>query len=82
MNELPEVMHDACDGNTSGQVMSQSWPHYSMLCKSCGSISCYADDTTYSCTGSDLVELSDQLSSKYNVMSDVFFSCDKQLKKG
>ena len=45
-----------------------------MLCKSCGSISCYADDTTYSCTGSDLVELSDQLSSKYSVMSDFLIS--------
>ena len=32
------------------------------------------DDTTYSCTGSDLVELSDQLSSKYNVMPDFLIS--------
>ena len=45
-----------------------------MLCKSYGSIICYEDDTTYSCTGSDLVELSDQLSSKYNVMSDFLIS--------
>ena len=54
--------------------MEQPWPKYTMLCKTCGSIGCYADDTTYSCSGSDLVELSDQLSSKYNVMSDFLIS--------
>ena len=75
-NELPEVIHDDCQVGTQGQVAGQVWPNYTMHCKTCGSIGCYADDTTYSCSGSgsELVGLSDQLSSKYSVLADFLVS--------
>ena len=38
------------------------------------SIGCYADDTTYTCSGSHSAELSNQLSDKYQVMSDFLVS--------
>ena len=54
--------------------MVQSWHKYTMMCKHCGSVGCYADDTTYSCTGSDIISLSDHLSSKYQVLPDFLVS--------
>ena len=73
-NELPEVIHEACQATTQGQEAVTPWPNYRMNCKKCGNVGCYADDTTYSCTGSDLIVLSDQLSCKYNVMADFLVS--------
>ena len=81
-NELPEVVHDGCPAPRAGQVLDDTWPKYTMLCKTCGSVGCYADDTTYSCTGSDLVGLSEQLSSKYSTMSDFLVSNRLKLNDG
>ena len=50
-NELPEIIHG--DQNCSRQAHPDAWPPYSMSCKSCGSLTCYADDSTYSCSSSD-----------------------------
>ena len=69
-NELPEVIHDGCQEG----VHEESWPHFTMFCKSCGSIGCYADDTTYTCSGSDCAALSDQLTEKFEVISDFLIS--------
>ena len=76
-NELPETIHDHADNN---QVVldKSSWPDYSMGCKDCGTVACYADDTTYSCADSDPVLLSQKLSAKYRVLSDFLIS--NQLK--
>jgi hypothetical protein len=51
---------------------------YSMGCKSCGTVACYADDTTYSCSDADPGRLSEKLSSQYKVVSD--FLVSNQLK--
>ena len=61
-----------CDVNeiSIGDITQDAWPNYTLLCKTCGCIGCYADDTTYSCSGSTSVEVSDQLSNKYKVISD------------
>ena len=72
-NELPEVIHNECEAEAD-QDMEQSQPNYTMSCKNCGSIGCYADDTTYSCSGSDAASLSTQLSDKFKVMSDFLVS--------
>ena len=45
-----------------------------MLCSTCGSMSCYADDTSYSCSGTDPALMSENLTSKYKVMSDFLVS--------
>ena len=45
-----------------------------MTCRSCGSVGSYADDTTYSCSGSNSATLSNQLSGKFSIMSDFLVS--------
>ena len=68
-NELPEVVHDhqlSRDSNV--------WPSYNMSCKLCGSLSCYADDTTYSCSDTDPLLLSEKLSAKFTAISEFMVS--------
>ena len=43
-------------------------------CTACGNVGCYADDTTFSCTGGDLIELSDKLSNKFSTVSNFLIS--------
>ena len=50
------------------------WPDYTMACDSCGSTGCYADDTTYTCSGSDPAALSEKLTEKFKVVSDFLVS--------
>ena len=63
-NEIPEVVHSECDPDRFSDSQD-NWPKFNMGCKLCGSIGCYADDTTYTCSGSFAVELSEKLTSKY-----------------
>ena len=72
-NEIPEVIHNECDPDrvTGSQ---DTWPNYNMACKSCGSIGCYADDTTYTCSGTLSAALTDKLTNKYQLMSDFLVS--------
>jgi hypothetical protein len=49
-----------------------------MGCKDCGTTTCYADDTSYSCSDFDPARLSEKLTSQYGVMSD--FLINNQLK--
>ena len=67
-NELPEVVHD------HHLSMDAARPKFNISCKDCGSLSCYADDTTYSCSSSDPALLSEKLSSKFAVISDFMIS--------
>ena len=71
-NELPQVVHEAsCPvGEVEGAAM------FTIQCQECGGVCCYADDSTYTATGSDLVELSNKLSHKYTVMAD-FLTANK-----
>ena len=64
-NELPEVVHDHLH-----RTDSEDWPCYNMSCKLCGSLSCYADDTTYSCSDPDPVLRSEKLSANYSIISE------------
>ena len=72
-NELPEVVHANCP-ESEAVVLGEPWPRYSISCTACGSVGCYADDTTYSCSGADSAQLSTQLSTKYNAMSNFLTS--------
>ena len=72
-DELPETVHDHSELSPVVQEES-SWPRYSMGCENCGTVACYADDTTYSCADSDPVRLTEKLSSKYMAMSDFLIS--------
>ena len=62
-NELPETIHDHSDHNPE-MVELSGWPRYNMGCKSCGTVACYGDDTTYSCADTDPDILTEKLSSK------------------
>ena len=71
-NELPEVTHGDCvDVAVTNE---QTWPNYTMFCSSCGSVGCYADDTTYTCSGSDATALFNNLTSKFKTVSDFLLS--------
>ena len=72
-NELPEVVHDHLYGHEA-----DTWPSFNMSCKLCGSLSCYADDTTYSCSDSDPAQLSEKLSVKFSAISN--FMINNKLK--
>ena len=76
-NELPETVHDHANLNQD-KLPGSSWQPFSMGCKDCGTIACYADDTTYSCSDSDPARLSEKLTYQYGVMSD--FLINNQLK--
>ena len=45
-----------------------------MFCGTCGSVCCYADDTSYTCSASDPSVLSEQLSNQFKVFSDFLIS--------
>ena len=66
-NELPEVVHDHHHSQDGG-------PRFNMACKVCGSLSCYADDTTYSCSATTPALLSEKLDAKFSVISDFMVS--------
>ena len=71
-NELPEVVHDvSCpDRDLLGGT------RFNMHCRECGSLCCYADDSTFYAQGSDPTELSDKLSEKYGKIAD-FLTANK-----
>ena len=69
-NELPEVIHnDECTSNRTVK-----WPPYSLDCMSCGNICCFADDTTFSCSGYNSANLSRQISRNFQAISDFLVS--------
>ena len=75
-NELPDTVQDhhvqdgAVEVHQQQRVEEEDAPPYTMSCTVCGSVCCYADDTTYSCSSKDPEELSRKLSSKYMVVSE------------
>ena len=71
-NELPEIIHDGQECSRLSDP--KPWPSFNMACKSCGSLTCYADDTTYSCSSSDPDILSEKLTTKYKVIADFMVS--------
>ena len=67
-NELPQVVHQAdCPLKRDQDAAIFSIP---IQCSECGGLCCYADDSTYTTSGKDPVQLSQKLSQKYSVMAD------------
>ena len=75
-NELPDIVqdHQGEDGAQAGHLHQGGGGHgvpaFTVSCTVCGSICCYVDDTTYSCSSKDPLELSEKLSSRYRVVAD------------
>ena len=70
-NELPEVIHES--GELPGALVQQDgqdWPAYHLEDDDAGSICCYADDTTLTCTESRPAELSIKLTNQYKVIAE------------
>ena len=67
-NELPEVLYN--------HRVNQGV--YSMHCDCCGSLCCYADDSTFAVSSSNLDIIENQVSEKYNKIAE--FMCSNQLK--
>ena len=79
-NELPDVVqeHHGAGGEDHAHEPSNGESPFTLACAKCGSICCYADDTTYSASSKDPQELSDMLSSRYKLVSD--FMLNNRLK--
>ena len=58
-NDLPESIHQHDEINSERSV------NHNIDCRTCGNICCYADDATYSISGTDGCELSRKLEVKY-----------------
>ena len=69
-NELPEIIHEH-PPNPIHQPVDSS---FDQNCDSCGSICCYADDSTFSYAGQDSIELSNLTADKYEKMADYMTS--------
>ena len=78
-NELPEVIHEqlAQSGHQVGQE-EQGWPVYHLGEAENGSICCYADDTTLTCTDLKPAALTQKLSEKYKIIAE--YMRNNQLK--
>ena len=83
-NELPDIVQAhlgqdiAGDGHQHQHGGGEDGPAFTIACTVCGSICCYADDTTYSCSSKDPQVLSDKLSSRYRTVAD--FMLNNRLK--
>ena len=71
-NELPQVVHEASCPLTHAEEAAL----FTIQCQECGGVCCYVDDSTYTVSGSDPVELSEKLSHKYSVLAD-FLTANK-----
>ena len=69
-NELPEIIHEHAPSPISEPENSK----FNVNCTICGTISCYADDSTFSCAGQDSMEMSVFTSEKYLKMADYMTS--------
>ena len=59
-NELPELVHD--HPPSPGKL-------YNMKCDQCGTLCCYADDSSFSCASSSLDAIEDKLTTDYNTIA-------------
>ena len=64
VNDLPEVVHGHHGPGNQGAGQLQE-VLYNISCKSCGSLCCYVDDSTFMYSSSDPDQLSDMLTKQY-----------------
>ena len=65
-NELPETIHDHENNGT--------WPPYNDSCTACGTICCFADDTTFSSFAENPDHLASNLAEKFKIISEFLIS--------
>ena len=60
-NDLPEAVHNHLQENGS---------FYNTHCQKCGGLCCYADDCTYTISGSNIEEIKTQIQEQYEKLSN------------
>ena len=68
-NDLPEILHN--HDPPEGSI-------FDIKCQSCGTVCCYADDSTFSVTSTNTQDLNRKLTEKYKVISE--FMSNNKLK--
>ena len=69
--DFPEVVHDEnCPHNVINQEEGVQVEINRTMCAECGGLVCYADDSTYTVTGKNEVELSEKLTEKFKSMAE------------
>ena len=68
-NDLPEILHN--HDPPEGSI-------FDIKCQSCGTVCCYADDSTFSVTSTNTHDLNRKLTEKYKVISE--FMSNNKLK--
>ena len=73
-NDLPEIVHEhhLPQEHLQEPRTSQDSPEhsYNMHCDSCGSMCCFADDSSYSYSSNDTVVITEVLTEKYNTIAE------------
>ena len=69
-NELPEVIHTHAQPAVHARQGVQDWPAYHLADSDNGSLCCYADDSTLTCTGAKPADLSRKLTEKYTAVAE------------
>ena len=69
-NELPEIIHNQAEQVGDHHQGGVGWPAYHLAKEDSGSLCCYADDSTLTCTATRPSDLSRNLSEKYNTVAE------------
>ena len=73
-NDLPEIVHEhhLPQEHLQEPRTSQDSPEhsYNMYCDSCGSVCCFADDSSYSYSSNDTAVITEVLTEKYNTIAE------------
>ena len=69
-NELPEIIHNQAQQEAEQVQGGVGWPAYHLADEESGSLCCYADDSTLTCTATRPTDLSKKLSEKYNIVAE------------
>ena len=67
-NDLPETIHNHPPQDEPQPDHPQH--SFNMHCSTCGSICCFADDSSYSYSSKDSEDIKEQISEKYNTISE------------
>ena len=84
-NDLPECVHGHPPQVHQPQQHPQEDPQdhsYNKNCLKCGTICCFADDSSYSISGHDSEEISGKLAEKYKQISEYMGSHELKLNSG
>ena len=74
-NDLPETIYTCHKHSQShSSTVGSSSPVFTTHCQDCGSVCCFADDSTLSLSDSDPALLTEKLKEKYAVLSDYLSS--------